>query len=194
MSLEKNKYYNNTFDSKINLDKLVKTVEIFNGIIYGDFIAQYYFKSNVLGNDLKLDFENINVIFNNYNDRICFIRLLQSIFEIYNTDYLNQNYFKIILNYNYQNTSYSQVKNLNIFNNVIYADLNIYIYYLDINLISIENGGLNLIKYENSNNNYTLFNSILNRIINKKFSFINENYCYNLFNNLNKCIELIYNG
>ena len=172
MNLVKNKYYKNDFNYKINLDKLVNTVGIFNGIIYGDFISLYYFKSNILGNDLNLDFENINIIFNNYSDRICFIRLLQNIFEIYNSNHDSDNYFKILLNFNYQNNNYSQVKNLNIFNNVINIDLSLYIYYIDINLISLQNGGLNLIQYDNSNNDYIKFNSILNRIINKKFSFI----------------------
>ena len=195
MSLVKNKYYNDNFDYKINLDKLVNTVGIFNGIIYGDFISLYYFKNNILGNDLNLDFENINIIFNNYNDRICFVRLLQNIFEIYNCNHDSDNYFKILLNYNYQNNNYSKVKNLNIFNNVINIDLSLYIYYIDVNLISLQNGGLNLINYHNCNNNYVKFNSILNRIINRKFSFIHENYSYDcMFDNINKCIELINSG
>ena len=194
MSLVKNKYNNNNQnDYKINLNKLVNTVDIFNGIIYGDFISQYYFKKNVLNEDTRLEFENINIIFNNYNDCVSFIRLLQNIFEIYSSNNCH-NYYKILLNYNYQNKNYSQVKNLNIFNNIIYIDLNFYTYYIDINLVSLENSGLNLIKYENSNNNYIKFNCILNRIINNKFSFINKNYSYNIFDNLNKSIELIHNG
>jgi hypothetical protein len=193
MSLTKHIYSNNN-DYIANLDKLVNTVGIFNGIIYGDFISQYYFEKNILGNNLNIDFENINIIFYNYNDSISFLRLLKTLFEIYNRNCNSQNYFKILLNYNYQNKDYSKVKNLNIFLNVNFINLNFYTYYLDINLISLQNGGLNLIKYENSENNYIKFSSILNRIINKKFSFIDKNYSYNIFNNIDICIQLILNG
>jgi hypothetical protein len=196
MSLD-NKYCN--IDYKINLDKLVKTVEIFNGLIYGDFISQYYIKNFILGNEYgnELDFENINIIFNTFNDRVNFLRLIHNIFEIYNSNYRSQNNFKILIKYDENNLNKpnlkSQVKNLNIYNNIIYNDLNFYTYFLDINLISIEKGGLNIIKYENSNNNLGIFNTILNRIINKKFSFIDD-YSYDIFNNINKCVELINNG
>ena len=122
MSLTKHIYSNNN-DYIANLDKLVNTVGIFNGIIYGDFISQYYFEKNILGNNLNIDFENINIIFYNYNDSISFLRLLKTLFEIYNRNCNSQNYFKILLNYNYQNKDYSKVKNLNIFLNVNFINL-----------------------------------------------------------------------
>ena len=100
MSLEKNKYYKNCLNSidyvdytnyKEKFDKLVQTVQILNGKIYGDFISQYYFENNILNKDddtyIDINFKEINVIFNNYNDRVCFARLMQNIFEMY------QNYF-----------------------------------------------------------------------------------------------------
>ena len=56
---------NNTFNIKINLDRLVKTVEIFNGVLYGDFISQKkgnIHRSVILEND-ELIFigENCNI-------------------------------------------------------------------------------------------------------------------------------------
>ena len=223
MSLEKNKYYKNCLNSidyvdytnyKEKFDKLVQTVQILNGKIYGDFISQYYFENNILNKDddtyIDINFKEINVIFNNYNDRVCFARLMQNIFEMYQNyksnsngiNKINTSNFHILVNYNHLDKDYSKVININIYNNVTFVDLNFHIHYIDVNLLSLQDEGLNLIKYfsknrisriDNGNSNYLRFNSILNRVINKRFSFI-ENYNNNIFDNLDKSIDLILNG
>lgn len=213
MSIRKIKYYNLDYiDYKDKFDKLVQTVQILNGKIYGDFISQYYFENNILNKDtnyIDINFKEINIIFNTYNDRICFTRLMQDLFEMYQNyksnsngiNKINLNNYHILVNYNYLNKDYSKLININIYNNVLFVDLNLHIHYIDINLLSLQDEGLNLVKYhsnkklsniEQKNTNYFKFNSILNRVINKRFSFI-ENYDNNIFYNLDKCIDLIFN-
>ena len=192
MSIEiHKKNYINSVDYKSNLDKLVNAVRIFKGYIYGEFVSLYYLENNIFNNDIKLDFENINIILNNYNDSICFIRLLQNIFEIYYEKDSNKNNYKIVINYNYNNKNYSEVKNLNLYNNVSKIDLNYYTYYLDINLLSLNLNGLEIINYSNKKD--VQFTTILNRIIYRKFSFIDDYNC-DIFNNIDKAIQLLYNG
>tara|TARA_B110000305_G_C19359352_1_gene598605 strand:+ start:217 stop:1206 length:990 start_codon:yes stop_codon:yes gene_type:complete len=217
----------NFIDYNEKFNKLVETVQILDGKIYGDFISQYYFQNNIFNKDSEENFDNnsdknnilidinfkeINIIFKNYNDRICFIRLIQTFFEMYKNynsneiAKINLSNYHILINYNYLNKNYSKIININVYNNVLFIDLNLHISFIDINLLSLNNEGLNLIKY-NSNKksfiskidnididtNYSKFNKILNRVINKKFSFI-ENYNINIFKNIDNCIDLILNG
>jgi len=178
-------------DYKSSLDRLVSAVNIFKGYIYGEFVSLYYLESNIFNSDIKLDFENINIILNNYNDCICLIRLLHNIFEIHYDRNSKINNYKIVIDYNYNNTNYSVIKNLNLYNNVSVVDLNYYTYFLDINLLSLNLNGLEIINYNNKNN--IEFTKILNRIIYKKFSFI-DGYNSNIFYNIERAIKLLHNG
>jgi len=177
-------------DFRCNLDKLINAVKILKGYIYGEFVSLYYLENNIFNNDIKLNFDNINIVLGNYHDSICFVRLLQNVFEIY-TNNSNKHNYKIVINYNYNNKNYSETKNLNIYNNILNVDLNYYSYYLDINLLSLNENGLNMINYKNKRK--IDFTTILNRIIYKKFSFIDD-YCFNIYNNIDKAIELLYDG
>lgn len=174
MSVSTNKY--------TNIDKVVKTAEIFNAKILGDFIPLHFFKKKI-NNINNYDFEDIIIVFNNYNDSEVFIRLLRNIFEVYTNN--NSNYI-IFLNHN---NEYIRMINL-----YIYYDENItqlYNYYcLDINSLYLSSTGINIIqnKYIDSIDNLQI---TINRISEKKFSLIDD-YDDNILDIYDKCIQLLH--
>lgn len=162
--------YKHKFNNE-SLDILIKTVEILNGKIYGEFVSLYFIPKKILNKDYT-SFENINVIFNDVNDRTVFIRLLRNVFEIYT----NGNDSSYMILFKIPNDQYTYIVNLNIYIKTNYIDLKNHTNYIDINLLSISGDGVNLINYLNSENNIQKYSLIFNRIMNKKFSLISYYY------------------
>ena len=162
--------YKHKFNNE-SLDILIKTVEILNGKIYGEFVSLYFIPKKILNKDYT-SFENINVIFNDINDRTVFIRLLRNVFEIYT----NGNDSSYMILFKIPNDQYTYIVNLNIYIKTHYIDLKNHTNYIDINLLSINGDGVNLINYLNSENNIQKYSLIFNRIMNKKFSLISYYY------------------
>tara|TARA_Y100000389_G_scaffold70884_1_gene67581 strand:- start:410 stop:1234 length:825 start_codon:yes stop_codon:yes gene_type:complete len=170
------------------LDKVINFIKLFNGIVYGEYISNYYINNLLCNNKQNSDFTTINIIFHNKIDLIYFIRILYINFEIYNN---NDKDFIIILKSIIDNKYYRKIYKLNILN------INEYFLYnnnIDINLISLNKNSLILLKHYNKNN-VSNFDITFKRIINKKFAFIYEEYnIKNLIKNIEESINLIKNN
>ena len=78
------------------LDKLTNFIKLFNGIIYGEYISNYYINNLLCNNKKNSNFTKINIIFYSKNELLYFIRILYINFEIYNNNtYINND---LILN------------------------------------------------------------------------------------------------
>lgn len=178
------------------LDKLTNFIKLFNGIIYGEYISNYYINNLLCNNKKNSNFTKINIIFYSKNELLYFIRILYINFEIYNNNtYINNansKDFTIILKSIIDNKYYRKIYKLNILNiNEYFLNNN----NIDINLVSLNKNSLILLKHYNKNNiNINNFDIILKRIINKKFSFIYEECnIKNLIKNIEESINLIKN-
>ena len=182
------------------LDKLVNIVKIFNGTIYGEYVSNYYINYKTIDKSNLIDFKNINILVDSYNTFKYLLRILYINFEIsknfqYNSKYNSENKYNIFLKYNKGNIITYNLFILNIYyyyniqNNLINSINN-----LDCNLLSINKNSLSIINYLHNFNKYFIFDIIYKRVIDKKFSFLQNISDINIINNnINKCISLINN-
>lgn len=178
-------------NSYYELDKLINIIKSFNGKIFGKFVREYNIDLMINNfHNLDLDDLDLNIIFDCDSITKKFIRILNYHFELnknlnQNVDNKNINIYYLVLNYKDNSGEFiSKIVNLNIiksYNNITYNNyINKFTNNIDINYLSLNNNSLFLID-PFSDFNYSLkinslsklsFNRIMNRNINKKFSFI----------------------
>jgi hypothetical protein len=175
------------------IDKLINITNSLNGIIYGEFIRTYYINNKLL-NLPNNDMNEICIIYNDFNILTHYIRVLLLNFELYQSAN-NSFIYDLILKY-YDNGKITfKVLKLNIcINNSIITNyiINKNICNLDCNLLSLNINSLYILNYNYQNINLS-FAIIYNRILNKKFSFL-EIDNNSIINNIEKSIELIKNS
>jgi hypothetical protein len=185
-------------------NKLIKLIDCFNGIIFGDFIKEFYlndnnfyqknYKNNSLNNNIN-NVNNINIILDNDTIIMYFIRFLIKIFNIERNTIIN--------NYIYNYYSYDVfIENKVIKINIMSKNINEK--YLNNNILKLTNTiDYNYVFYKNNSlgvldnliKNKKILNILLNRINNKIFSIsYKEIYINKHLKNINNSYNLVKKG
>ena len=67
-----------------NIDKIINITNSFDGVIYSEFIRNYYITNKLL-NIKNNDINNICIIFHDFNVLTHYIRILSLNYEVYST-------------------------------------------------------------------------------------------------------------
>ena len=176
-----------------NIDKIINITNSFDGVIYGEFIRNYYITNKLL-NIKNNNINDICIIFHDFNVLTHYIRILYLNYEVYSTPGSSFSY-NLIIKYFDNNIIQFKVLKLNIcINNSIFKNsiINKNIYNLYCNLFSLNMNSLHILNMNISmfSNINLSFDNIYNRFINKKFAFI-ENNNINIIENIDNAIKLI---
>ena len=197
-------------DINFQLDKLINIIYSLNGSIFGESVREYNIINKLLNNNNEtINFDNINIIFNNNTIITYFIRILSFNYEVYKE--INENSkvitYNLICNYIFNNTYNTKIIKINMisqtqcryYKNKIIDKLtyaldcnqffsNSYSIYLNTNKILLSS---NITRYTNFNT----FNIYYNRIRNNKFSFIRKDINFTKYiQHIDKAYELIINN
>jgi hypothetical protein len=176
-----------------NIDKIINITNSFDGVIYSEFIRNYYITNKLL-NIKNNDINNICIIFHDFNVLTHYIRILSLNYEVYSTPGSSFSY-NLIIKYFDDNIIQFKILKLNIcINNSIFKNsiINKNISNLDCNLFSLNMNSLhilnmNIFRFPNIN---LSFDNIYNRFINKKFAFLQRNNI-NIIENIDSAIKLV---
>jgi hypothetical protein len=176
-----------------NIDKIINITNSFDGVIYSEFIRNYYITNKLL-NIKNNNINDICIIFNDFNVLTHYTRILSLNYEVYSNPGSSFSY-NLIIKYIDNDITQFKILKLNIcINNSIFKNsiINKNISNLDCNLFSLNMNSLHILNmniYRFPNINLS-FDNIYNRFINKKFAFLQMNNI-NIIENIDSAIKLV---